>query len=445
MLMKALLICPAERDSVAALSENCPLSNLPVFGKSLIAWWLEHLAGQGVKEATILATDRPEQVRELIGDGARWGLKADVFPETHELTCDEARAKYCSGPGWLCQPDDVRVIDHLPGHPEHALFDSCRGWFAAIQAWFPGPAPEGRIGVREIKPGVWAGMGTRVAPQAELRAPCWLGEQVCVGPGAVIGPMAVLEDRVFVEGAAEISRSIIGPETLVGELTEIRDSIANGNTLVSWKLDSCIKVPDAFLLCAMSQRRAALRPMALASRLCAALVMALTLPVGLAVILWSALHGQRAFRPRLATRPRASRVASMPNETFIYYELTGASGWLSRWPQLWSIVRGDFAWIGNRPLSPDQAFWLANDFERLWLAAPVGLISLADAEACGELLSDEGRAHASFYAARANWQMDLAIFARALFRLVAGIPYSRVRGAIVHLARSHGIEERKAH
>ena len=67
--MKALLICPAARENVAALAETAPLSNLPAFGRSLIECWLGHLSVLGAREIFVLATDRPEQVRALIGDG----------------------------------------------------------------------------------------------------------------------------------------------------------------------------------------------------------------------------------------------------------------------------------------------------------------------------------------------------------------------------------------
>src|SRR5712675_2796233 len=154
--MKALLICPAVRENVAALAETAPLANLPVFGRSLVEHWLEHLALLGAKEILILATDRPEQVRALVGDGARWGIRAEVFPEIRELTPAEARAKYrADDDSWLTAPDDAIRMDHLPGAPEFPLFTSYADGFKALQNWLPRAAttPD-RIGVREIRPGV---------------------------------------------------------------------------------------------------------------------------------------------------------------------------------------------------------------------------------------------------------------------------------------------------
>src|SRR5437879_5419978 len=103
--MTALVICPAERPAVAALAEREPLVTLPLLGKTLIEYWLEHLANLGARQVLVLATDRVYQVRLRIGDGGRWGLKLAVIAETRELTPAEARSKYRTG---ATAGDDVR-------------------------------------------------------------------------------------------------------------------------------------------------------------------------------------------------------------------------------------------------------------------------------------------------------------------------------------------------
>lgn len=445
--MKALLICPGEREAVAALAESEPLSNLPILGKRLIEYWLEHLAGRGAKHVYVLATDRPEQVRALVGDGARWGLHVEVLPEGRELALAEARAKYHSRDQttWLSAPDDAHLMDHLPGLPEHVLFTSYADWFAALQAWMPRAATPDRIGVRQIKPGVWAGLHARIAPDVELHAPSWIGENVHIGPGAVIGPWAILENGALVESDTEIAGSVIGPDTFVGKFTEVRRSIAWGSTLVNWKLDSCIKVSDAFLICSLGRHRSAFQPAGLIGRLGAAWAITLTWPLALYAVLKAGLQGRRAFRPLLAVRQPAGAAVPMAGDTLIYYQLTGVPGWLRRWPQLINILRGDFAWIGNRPLSPREAARLTNNFERLWLAAPLGLISLADTEVGSGFFNDEARAHASYYAAQANWRLDMVIFVRALFLFAFGFPYSKAREHFAHAFQSTHAKRREAH
>jgi len=177
------------------------------------------------------------------------------LPESREFNPDDARAKHRpnDAPEWLQPPDDVVVVDHLPGLSNRPLFASYADWFAALQDWLPRASTPDRIGLRQIEPGVWVGLHARVSPEAELRAPCWLGENVYVGPDAVIGPHTILEDRVFVEGRAEVTGSIVGPDTFVGELTQIHDSLAWGNRLVNWRTNSCVEVHDRFLLGSLVQ------------------------------------------------------------------------------------------------------------------------------------------------------------------------------------------------
>jgi hypothetical protein len=418
--MKSLLICPVERPAVAVLAERHPLSLAPLLGRSLIEYWLEHLAASGARCVRILASDRPHQVRAAVGDGSRWGLQIEVVPESRELTLQEARARYRreSGSGWLPAPNDVVVLDHLPGLPEHRVLSSYAGWFAGLQVWLPRAGSSSRVGVREIQPGVFAGLHTRVSPTARLHAPGWLGEHVYVGDHVVLGPTAVLEDRVYVEAGARVTHSGVGPDTFVGQGTSLDHSLAYGNTLIDWQSGSCLCVPDPFLLCGLGDRERKPGPTAWCGRLAAVLTMLLTSPLAAGAILRSNLRKERAFHPRTAVRPtRALR--RPPEERFTYFELAGARGWLRRWPQLWSIVQGDLAWVGNRPLSPGDAAQLANDFERLWLTAPAGLFSLADVEGSGEALNEETCAHASYYAVRANARLNGSILARALFQALA--------------------------
>jgi len=411
--MKTLLICPVHRPGVASLAHAEPLPNVLIFGKGLVDQWIEHQALQGARHIRVLTVDRPDQVRRLVGNGAKWGVTLEVIPEQCELTPDQARAKYVviGRDGWLPEPNDVVLMDHLPGLPERNLFDSYACFYAALQAWLPRAVTPDRIGVKQPAPGVWVGLRSRVASSARLLAPCWLGENVSVGPGSVIGPEAILEDRVYVEGPARIERSVVGAETFLGALTQLENSMACGNLLINWETGSAVKVPDPFVLSALHPRIAARKRTSRTGRLAALALLALTLPLSLSAMLKSALSGQAAFRRRAAVCPRSDSDLN-PEKLVDYYELEDASGWLTRWPQLWNVARGEFAWVGNRPLSPEQAEGLTTDFERLWLSAPIGLFSLADAMGCLDSFDDEARAHASFYAVQSNRRLDWTILKR---------------------------------
>ncbi len=253
--MKSILICPGYRPGLKHLTDPAPLAAVPLLGESLVVYWLVHLAALGVREVTICASDRPWAVREAVGSGSRWGLRIRVVTEMYELTVAEARGRHGRGDGWMRAPHDVVLADHLPGLPSRRMGESYADWYAAVQAWCERAVTPDRTGIREIAPGVRVGWQSMIPSDAVLRGPCWIGEKVRVGSGAIIGPHAVVEDRAVISPGAEVVRSIVGPETMVGENTEVADSLALGSTLINWRDGSCLHVPDEILLCSLREQR----------------------------------------------------------------------------------------------------------------------------------------------------------------------------------------------
>jgi carbonic anhydrase/acetyltransferase-like protein (isoleucine patch superfamily) len=307
------------------------------------------------------------------------------------------------------------VADYFPGHESFPLFESYKRLFAAVKNWLPSALNIPQIGIREIHPGVYVGMHTQISPAAKLIAPCWIGNHVHVGPEAIIGPESFVEDNVVIEAGAEIKHCLVEGSTFVGTGTFLADSLILGNLLINFRLGSFVKIRDAFLLSSLKEQSMGLRPFSYLTRCLAFATMGLTFPLVMPVLIRHYWKGTEAFTPHRAVRPFNERESSSARAV-IYHELNQVSGWRRRWPQLWNICNGEFAWIGNRPLTPMEASRLFNDFERLWLTVPIGLISQADAEGCSEYFSDEGKAHASFYAARNGWKLRLEILWKSFRR-----------------------------
>jgi len=178
-----------------------------------------------------------------------------VITESRELTPAQAVIKYAPEFGPVPPPDAITVLDHLPGLPEYPLFVSYGSWFAGLRRWMPRAITPDRVGVRKLKSGVWVGTDAHIASGARLRPPCWIGRHVFVGTRAVVGPNAIIEDGVIVEPSAEVTRSWVGPDTFVGQLGRIVDSLAWHDTLINRRTGSVAQVPDPFLLCALRQPR----------------------------------------------------------------------------------------------------------------------------------------------------------------------------------------------
>jgi len=252
-MSKALLICPSERPAVAELSRVTPLAAAPLLGNSLLEYWLTHLALAGINEVHVLADDRVTEIQKIAGSGARWGLKVEVTAEVRELTAAQAQIKYAAEfPA--AAPNNISVLDHFPGEPNSSIFANYASLFSGVMRWIPRANTLDRVGFREVQPGIWVGRHAHVSPEAQLTGPCWIGQHVFVGAKCVIGPNAILEDRAFIEGGAEIVNSVIGPDTFVGKLAALRQSFAWGNTLVNWKSGSVAQITDSFLMCALKRQ-----------------------------------------------------------------------------------------------------------------------------------------------------------------------------------------------
>lgn len=403
--MKAAIICPDRRAEVAFLARKRPLALAPVLGPTLLDHWLTALADGGAKEVTILASDRPDHVRRAVGRGEKWGLRVEMRAEPREWSAEEARARL--------GVETAVVADRLPSLPDTALFDGHAGFFDVLRRWMPS-ARQHRVGAREIAPGVWAGLGSRIDSGARLLAPCWLGENVWVRAGATVGPETAVEDCAVVDHDAEVTGSWIGPCTYVGAMTHVNRSLAWADGLLNLENGSFTEIVDLFLLGDLRGARSFRRSSPWYGRAAALLAALATSPL----LLVAAARTRGTDRPLLARRtavlPTAVATGAALRE-MAYAELNGVRGLARRWPQLWGIVRGEFTWVGNRPLDRDQAAQLVTEFEQLWLAAPVGLLSLADAHGCGDRFDDESRAHSGFYAVRGDARMDRAVLRWFLF------------------------------
>ena len=256
--MNSILISPNQVNGTSVLAETTPLVTLPVLGDRFISYWFEHLGRQGVTEARFITMEEPERLEEVPALAGRWGVRVEICHEERDLTSEEVREKY-SGPANGDTTLDLIEVDHLPGLPEHKIFESNGALFRGICFWLPQVTQSHRIGLREIQPGVWAGRRVRISPSAKLHAPCWLGDNVQIGRNAVIGPFAFLEDQVVADESCEVLHSWVGPDTFLGSLTRVESSLAWGSLLIDWKTGSHTLVPDRFLMCSLADKKSTRR------------------------------------------------------------------------------------------------------------------------------------------------------------------------------------------
>jgi len=257
--MKALLISPATPPALRGLSETGPLAAAPFLGQALIEYWLGHFAAAGIREVLVLSHDRTDELETLVGDGKRWGLKVQFVEETRELTRAQALSKYEPELGAPEPQKRIVLMDRLPGQAA-SLFSSYASVYSGLIEWMPKARTPDRVGIRELQPGVWAGLNCQLAADLLIEPPCWIGKNVYVGAGTALRAGTILEDGVFIEGASTVSQSWIGSHTFVGQCSEVARSLALGSTLMNIDSGVTVQVPDSFVLCALQQPECRQRP-----------------------------------------------------------------------------------------------------------------------------------------------------------------------------------------
>lgn len=395
-MKKVLLICPDARPELDAVSGGVPLPLAVFIGKPLIDHVLDGLARQGVTHVRILASVEPAAIRAWVTTGAAWGLQTEVVPEAAELSRDEAAAKHAA-----FQPDQILTLDTLPQAPEVPLLTSAAAWHSARGKLLPVLAPM-QVGAREISPGVWLGLKAKIENTAQILAPCWVGPHSIVRAHALAGPHCYIESDSLVDAHATVEHSTVGSRTYLGGMTHLRESIAAGSCLTNWRNGSSTRLTDAFLLSPLDPPREAAS--SIGARFLALLVLLLTLPLLLIGAFMSLLRRKPVFETHTAVLPP---VPGAPQSTVTWRALAGLRGHLRRWPVLWRIVTGHFAWTGNPPLTPSEAARLDGEFERLWLHTAPGLFTAPEAEGCQAPWDDAARAHAALFACQptAAWRL----------------------------------------
>ena len=338
-MKRVILICPDQRPALESLTGGVPLALAIYLGKPLIEHAFDGLARSGVTEVLLLASDRPSDVRAYVGDGSAWGVQVRISPEASELSPADAALRHTS-----FEHDAVMTLDSLPQAPDVPVIADAESWHHSRATLLPLLAAK-QIGAREISPGIWYGMKARVNSSAILHAPCWIGPNSMVGSQAIVGPHGYVESDSVIDAHATVENSTVGPRTYLGSMTHLGDSVAAGPVLVNWRNGSLTRLTDAFLLSRLDPPQEALSSPF--GRLIALLVMVLTFPILLIALFCRPWRIQRE-----AVLPSGP---GEPLRTVSYHEMPGLPGSLRRWPQLWRVVTGHFAWTGNPPLTPEEA------------------------------------------------------------------------------------------
>lgn len=309
--VRAVLFATRAASGTLPVPADLPAACLPLGAMSFAERVIGQLARAGVSCIDVVACDRPEALRRLLGNGERWGvtLSWHLVHDPHRpygvlrsLPLHGCRrvlighADVVLGPAalqGLLQADRLAIMEATDGDgPRWGGWASLHTGSLASVSHDCDEAALGRalaVGVDSRltlnggdllrcdsaaallhaqdaalsdrpalacppgwTPTAWGAMGPRavVDPRAVVHAPAFIGPGCYVGAGAIIGPGTVLAQDVIVSGGSSVVGSLVLPSTLIGALVELRRCVAQGRRIHNARLgvDLVLPASDAVMV-----------------------------------------------------------------------------------------------------------------------------------------------------------------------------------------------------
>jgi hypothetical protein len=449
------------------LSEPQPACLLPLGHASFAERVLDSCAQAGLREIDLVASDQPERLRALLGDGWRWGLRlrwhlakdsttpysllrtlqrlgADSLLLGHAhcwLDAAALRQLLAAPPSLALAPEGVEdwtgwarikpeQLDDLSCHADEdslaqlllrrinsRLELSRRQWawagsaaelLAAQSLGWPEPDQQPLPATWIRQPWGAVHPEAHVHPQARIEGPVLIGPRCLVEGGATLGPHTVLTADVLVAGGAVVRQALILPNTYVSGQVTLDHVLAQGNAVqhLGWNARTTLAPTDG-LLTELSGR-----PPAKAGWLARALALVVLLaaaPLALLLQLWQALRsrpgGWRLQHSVLGRNPTQGTLQMVALRCA--HQGAGFSGWLlGRYGALLDILQGRRRWFGVRARTPAQWYALRRDWQQLFEQQAVGFFHAPVWREPGQADDLEAQAAAdAFLSVQTGWQM----------------------------------------
>lgn len=476
--MKALVLASSDGRALRPLTLKTPPALLPVAAKPLLLHTLEGLAAAGIDDVTVAVSAHADLVRTVVGDGARWGLRArciSMWPEETATALVGRVRSAAPAEDWLVVHASVlrsptmltQVLDAAATGAAAHLAVSAGGTWAGLD-WIRHDAPAAIVpddperpahwqssgvvmiardgawpvaslanyhavnlravdaGVPDVilpglerVAGVWVGRHAVVPGASILAAPVLTGAEVHVHSDAQLAGDVVLSDHVMIDRGATLARTVVLPYTYIGEGVDLRNAIVSGGTLIRVDTGSVTHVTDRFLIADIARTPVTAAAGAIFSRLAGAALVVASAPLW-PLALAAGWRRDRAHPIRRATLLGNHTVAGEGGARvpapFATFEFAAAAPLLRYLPRVLAVLSGDLRVVGVAPRPPASRLDVPDEWERVRDEAPAGL--LGPRQIAGASSDDDALLLEAVYArTRSRWN-DLVWVGRALRALV---------------------------
>ncbi len=321
-MAKGMILAAGQGTRVRPLTNDLPKAMVPILGKPVMEYLIEHLAKYGVREIMVNVAFHNDKIEQYFGDGHRWGVEigysyegvrahGDIVPrprgsaggirkiqdfsgffdETTIVLCGDAlidldigaalhehrikgaiasvvtlnvprqdvknygivvagkdgkvesfqekpepadaRSTLASTGIYIFEPAALEripagveydigsqlfpalVAEGLPFYAQSRFFNwidigRVSDYWSVLQRVLRGDVAQLTMPGREIKPGIWVGINTRIAwDEVDIQGPVYIGSSVCIEPGvSIVGPAWIGHGSTLRAGST-IKRSIL--------------------------------------------------------------------------------------------------------------------------------------------------------------------------------------------------------------------------------------------
>jgi mannose-1-phosphate guanylyltransferase len=352
----------------------------------------------------------------------------DLLPESSGLSILQA-----------CWQASEKVRLNLYGYqtPEPALrLTGWKGYYKAQIDILEGRLPGIRIPGTEIQRGTWLGDNVRIAGGVVLEPPVLIGDGCVLGKNVIVGKGTVVGRYSSVEAGVRLERTLVLPRTVLARRVELSDAIIRGNLVIDIQRNTKREIARALPPPARRHGRTGDGAYHLLNRVAALVLLLLLLPLILCIGGWLLIHGAlpvitRVRRLGVELRTLATGGLRLRVFDLLYLgplagdRLTSSNTFdpptvlpriFARLGNLVNVLTGDLLLVGNRPMDPELAFSMTEEWERRRFTCQTGFISVLDSVDAGKLSDTERYVTEANYAVYRNVSTDLAIFVRAVQR-----------------------------
>jgi len=462
--MDVILLADRKGQELLPLTDTTCVSLLTVAGKMVIEHTLEALVEANLRQAHIILSSYAEQVKDVLGNGERWGMRLTYSTSrAEEPTLQQLAAlqKQPTAPFLIVRADIIRSsqisnfleqVNSLTDQCVQALFNgdnaymmlcsdaqhsdlNCLDWLSkrvakttvnlsgAVATLYSladyhqanlnaaaGRIPNLLIPGRQTALGLTQGRNTQVYPQSLKQGIALIGSNCHLQPSVELRGDVVIADNVIIDHQANIESSVILPHTYIGELVELRNAIVRGNDLIRVDNGTILKISDSFLLADLKTKTFNKSLNAIPSRLFGLLLLLLSLPLWFLALFISLL--QNPTHPVIVNKLRGNKIElndfGVPERTeFSVLEWNVSMPVLRYLPRILAVISGDLRLIGTLPISLETANKRTEEWEKLADKAPSGLLGPTQLYIPMNAPEEEKLMSDSFYAAHASVKNDL--------------------------------------